>query len=83
MKKETKKKKKTKEENKRNLKTNEFKAPKQMLVKQDMGDVDETEPVVQADVDMLDSLTGCPFAEDELLFAVPVVAPYNTLSSYK
>lgn len=61
----------------------EFKVVKQMLVKQDIGDVDETEPVVQADVDMLESLTGCPFAEDELLFAIPVVAPYNTLTTYK
>lgn len=36
-----------------------------------------------ADVDMLVSLTGQPVVEDELLFAVPVVAPYNTLSNYK
>lgn len=35
------------------------------------------------DVDMLDQLTGKPFPEDELLFAVPVVAPYSTLQSYK
>uniref|UniRef100_A0A1B6MPX6 NFACT RNA-binding domain-containing protein n=1 Tax=Graphocephala atropunctata TaxID=36148 RepID=A0A1B6MPX6_9HEMI len=38
---------------------------------------------VAADVDMLDSLTGLPLPEDELLFAVPVVAPYNTLVNYK
>lgn len=44
---------------------------------------DEDEPTVQADVDMLDALTGIPFAEDELLFAIPVIAPYNTLSNYK
>ncbi|XP_017776836.1 PREDICTED: nuclear export mediator factor NEMF homolog [Nicrophorus vespilloides] len=43
----------------------------------------EDEPVVQADVDMIDALTGIPTTEDELLFAVPVVAPYNTLSQYK
>lgn len=35
------------------------------------------------DVDMLNSLTGCPCTEDELLFALPVVAPYNALQSYK
>lgn len=35
------------------------------------------------EVDMLDQLTGKPVAEDELLFAVPVVAPYNTLINYK
>ncbi|XP_055586216.1 ribosome quality control complex subunit NEMF homolog [Uranotaenia lowii] len=36
-----------------------------------------------ADVDMLDSLTGHPVEEDELLFAIPVVAPYQSLHSYK
>lgn len=35
------------------------------------------------EVDMLDQLTGKPFSEDELLFAVPVVAPYNALQNYK
>ena len=32
---------------------------------------------------MLDTLTGIPHAEDELLFAVPSVAPYNTMTNYK
>lgn len=41
------------------------------------------EVTVAADVDMLDSLTGMPVPEDELLFAIPVVAPYNTLLNYK
>lgn len=36
-----------------------------------------------AEVDMLDSLTGQPLPEDELLFAIPVVAPYSTLLNYK
>lgn len=36
-----------------------------------------------ADVDMLNSLTGQPFADDELLFAIPVVAPYNSIVNYK
>jgi hypothetical protein len=36
-----------------------------------------------ADVDMVDSLTGNPHDDDELLFAVPVIAPYQTLQSYK
>ncbi|CRL06269.1 CLUMA_CG019098, isoform A [Clunio marinus] len=35
------------------------------------------------EVDMLDSLTGIPVDEDELLFAIPVVAPYQTLHNYK
>ena len=44
-------------------------------------DMDET-PAAD-EVDMLDSLTGLPVDEDELLFAVPVVAPYQTLHNYK
>ena len=41
------------------------------------------EVTVAADVDMLDSLTGIPVPEDELLFAIPVVAPNNTLHNFK
>jgi hypothetical protein len=41
------------------------------------------EVTVAADVDMLDTLTGIPVPEDELLFAIPVVAPYNTLHNFK
>ncbi|CAO1411768.1 unnamed protein product [Diamesa serratosioi] len=44
-------------------------------------DLDET-PAAD-EVDMLDSLTGMPMDDDELLFAVPVVAPYQTLLNYK
>ncbi|XP_058129559.1 ribosome quality control complex subunit NEMF homolog isoform X2 [Anopheles ziemanni] len=36
-----------------------------------------------ADLDMLDGLTGQPVDEDELLFAIPVVAPYQSLHNYK
>lgn len=36
-----------------------------------------------ADVDMLDSLTGCPVEEDEILFAVPIIAPYQALHNFK
>lgn len=46
-------------------------------------DIDDDEPTVQADVDMINTLTGIPLEGDELLFAVPVVAPYNTLANYK
>ncbi|XP_015126664.1 nuclear export mediator factor NEMF homolog [Diachasma alloeum] len=35
------------------------------------------------EMDMLDQLTGKPVDEDELLFAVPVIAPYGTLHNYK
>lgn len=48
----------------------------------DAGDDDETQGDSN-DADMLNSLTGCPAEEDELLFALPVVAPYNALHSYK
>jgi hypothetical protein len=41
------------------------------------------EVTVAADIDMLDSLTGIPVPEDELLFAIPVVAPYNSLHNFK
>lgn len=52
--------------------------------KEEGDDEDETtEPVVSAEVDMLESLTGIPLPEDEILFAVPVVAPYNALQNYK
>lgn len=36
-----------------------------------------------ADVEMLDALTGLPFEDDELLFCIPVVAPYQALQNYK
>ena len=32
---------------------------------------------------LLDSLTGCPFSEDLLLFAIPVCAPYAAVQNYK
>ncbi|XP_064538835.1 ribosome quality control complex subunit NEMF homolog isoform X1 [Drosophila montana] len=38
---------------------------------------------VTTDADLLDSLTGVPFDDDELLFAIPVVAPYQALQQYK
>lgn len=44
---------------------------------------DDDETPANADVDMLDSLTGAPVDEDELLFAIPVVAPYQSLHNYK
>lgn len=36
-----------------------------------------------AENEMLNTLTGLPMEEDELLFAIPVVAPYNALHNYK
>ncbi|XP_047512357.1 ribosome quality control complex subunit NEMF homolog [Pieris napi] len=43
----------------------------------------ETEQTGDADTEMLCQLTGAPYPEDELLFAVPVVAPYSSLHNYK
>ncbi|OXU30326.1 hypothetical protein TSAR_014923 [Trichomalopsis sarcophagae] len=45
--------------------------------------LDEEDAGPGPEVDMLDQLTGKPLPEDELLFSVPVVAPYSTLQSYK
>lgn len=45
--------------------------------------LDEEDAGPGPEVDMLDQLTGKPLPEDELLFSVPVVAPYGTLQSYK
>lgn len=36
-----------------------------------------------AENELLNTLTGSPSEEDELLFAIPVVAPYNALHNYK
>lgn len=54
--------------------------PKTELVNED---VDDEEPTVQTELDMINALTGQPLVDDEILFAVPVVAPYNTLMNYK
>ncbi|XP_053985136.1 ribosome quality control complex subunit NEMF homolog isoform X2 [Hylaeus volcanicus] len=48
-----------------------------------MDNIEEEDTGPGPEVDMLDQLTGKPVAEDELLFAVPVVAPYNTVLNYK
>ena len=44
---------------------------------QELGD-DEREKLTE-----LDSLTGCPTANDVLLYAVPVCAPYQALQGFK
>ncbi|XP_061394100.1 ribosome quality control complex subunit NEMF homolog [Musca vetustissima] len=36
-----------------------------------------------ADVDMIDSLTGQPYEDDELLFVIPMIAPYQSIQNYK
>lgn len=42
------------------------------------GDVDKLEAI-----DELDKITGCPFPDDELLYAIPVCGPYSSLMRYK
>lgn len=81
--KETKKNKKNKDNHSKDKKS-DIKISKPFVPKERQEDgVDDDEPNVQADVDMIDALTGIPNPEDELLFAIPVIAPYNTLSNYK
>lgn len=47
----------------------------------DLEDVDDAPTGV--DVEMIDSLTGIPYDQDELLFVIPVIAPYQALQNYK
>lgn len=51
----------------------------------EVGEEVEEEETVGTDVqiDILKTLTGSPLEGDELLYAVPVVAPYSTLQNYK
>ena len=44
---------------------------------------EEVDNTVPSDIDILNALTGIPLSEDELLYALPVVAPYSTLMPYK
>lgn len=46
-------------------------------------DVEEVNIPVDTDLSMLSRLTGLPQASDKIIFALPVVAPYNTLVVYK
>ncbi|KAK4883945.1 hypothetical protein RN001_000216 [Aquatica leii] len=57
--------------------------PKIPVQKPENEDDDEEEQTAQVEIDMINAFTGKPFFDDELLFAVPVIAPYNTLTSYK
>ncbi|XP_048732715.1 ribosome quality control complex subunit NEMF-like [Ostrea edulis] len=49
----------------------------------DSDDEKQEEGMKPDDVMMLDSLTGCPVLEDELLYAIPVCGPYSTMLNYK
>ena len=39
--------------------------------------------IAQENQSYLDALTGSPFPEDVLLFAIPMCAPYTALSAFK
>ena len=58
--------------------------PKPRVENQEYQNQNEEEKVaVNDETDMLDSLTGTPHEDDELLFVVPVCAPYSNLTNYK
>ncbi|KAF5275268.1 hypothetical protein FQA39_LY06928 [Lamprigera yunnana] len=59
------------------------KLPRVPVQKNENEDCDEDEPIIQVEIDMINALTGKPHPDDELLFAIPVVSPYNTLVNYK
>lgn len=46
------------------------------------GDGDDEEDQMEP-IDELDKITGCPYPDDELLYAVPVCGPYSSLTRYK
>lgn len=50
---------------------------------QDADDDDADDKNTGADVDMIDSLTGQPLEDDELLFVIPMIAPYQSIQHYK
>ncbi|XP_073339133.1 ribosome quality control complex subunit NEMF [Pagrus major] len=56
-------------------------APAEQEEKED--EVDQDNPGAEEAENLLTSLTGQPHAEDVLLFAVPVCAPYTSLTNYK
>ncbi|KAL7296937.1 hypothetical protein TKK_0009377 [Trichogramma kaykai] len=62
---------------------NELSIQSEPSISQPLENIDEEDPGPGPEVDMLDQFTGKPVPEDELLFAVPVVAPYSTLTNYK
>ncbi|XP_017872979.1 PREDICTED: nuclear export mediator factor NEMF homolog, partial [Drosophila arizonae] len=58
-------------------------ASENILTKNQVEIEDIDDSPITVDTDLLDSLTGVPFDDDELLFAIPVVAPYQALQQYK
>nr|ADB57053.1 MIP15468p [Drosophila melanogaster] len=64
--------------------TKEYVKPEKSAAPKNPVELDDADEVpVGGDVDVLNSLTGQPHEGDELLFAIPVVAPYQALQNYK
>lgn len=64
--------------------TKEYVKPEKSAAPKNPVELDDADEVpVGGDVDVLNSLTGQPLEGDELLFAIPVVAPYQALQNYK
>ncbi|XP_043652412.1 nuclear export mediator factor NEMF homolog [Drosophila teissieri] len=64
--------------------TKEYVKPEKSAAPKNQVELDDGDEVpVGGDVDVLNSLTGQPHDGDELLFAIPVVAPYQALQNYK
>ncbi|XP_020860442.1 ribosome quality control complex subunit NEMF isoform X1 [Phascolarctos cinereus] len=57
----------------------------QELAMEDQPDDKEEQDIEQQgnEENVLDSLTGQPYSEDVLLFAIPICAPYTTMTNYK
>lgn len=55
---------------------------KQVAKEEEEGEEEETEKVPD-DLSIVNALTALPVAEDELLYAVPVCAPYATMANFK
>lgn len=57
---------------------------KEEILEEENEPEDEEVTVGQSDeVKVIDTLTGCPLAEDILLFAIPVCGPYSAINGYK
>ncbi|CAB4063904.1 Nuclear export mediator factor NEMF,Nuclear export mediator factor Nemf [Lepeophtheirus salmonis] len=65
------------------VKKTESKTSGETLEEGDLLEDFDNKVAVSDEVDMLDSLTGIPVDEDELLFCVPIVAPYQVMTNYK
>ncbi|GFT99284.1 nuclear export mediator factor Nemf [Nephila pilipes] len=49
----------------------------------ELSDDDDDESQLSEELQLLNSLTGCPTVSDTLLYAVPVCAPYSSMLPYK